>query len=211
MKRIAALLLLVFAAQASGVEMPTSARTARLVKLCKVWGAVKFLHPWVWTRDIDWDAALLHALPKARAATTDDEFATAVDGMLAELHDPVTRVILQPAGPRPAPRSDAEFLSWPGKGVLLVRLAAAHVPADVEKAVLAIKGSNQLILDARFANESPAAESGREELRVLLGSLITHELRVPALRWLVHDGYRAQNGEGWAATSRCSRNRPSGC
>jgi C-terminal processing protease CtpA/Prc len=197
MKRIAAFLFLVFAAQAGGVEMPTTARTARLVKLCKVWGAVKLLHPWVWTRDIDWDAALLHALPKARAATTDDEFVTAVDEMLAELHDPVTRVISQTAGPRPAPRSDAEFLSWPSKGVLLVRLAAAHAPTDVEKAISAIKGSSQLILDARFANAGPEAEGGREELGVLLASLITHELRVPALRWLVHDGYRAQNGEGW--------------
>jgi C-terminal processing protease CtpA/Prc len=71
-------------------------RVERLVALCKLWGAVKYFHPYLADRDIDWDAALVAALPKIDAARTTEEFAAAVESLTAVLEDPATRV-LRPA------------------------------------------------------------------------------------------------------------------
>jgi C-terminal processing protease CtpA/Prc len=69
-------------------------RIERLVSLCKLWGAVKYFHPYLAYRDdIDWDAALVSALPKVNAANSAGEYAAAVQSMLLALGDPATRVI----------------------------------------------------------------------------------------------------------------------
>ncbi|MDB4969424.1 MAG: hypothetical protein JWN44_5113 [Myxococcales bacterium] len=195
--RIALLLCLgvVVTGRAGGAEPPRTDRTARLAKLCKVWGTVKFLHPWLWTRQIDWDAALLRALPRARAATTDDDLAASVSGMLGELHDPVTRVA--PAErPRPAtPRPGGAFLLWPKKGVLMVQLAAPHTPADVDKARAAIKDAKELIVDARLDDGVATFNEASGQLSDLLSGLITRDLLTPPFRWVAHEGYTPQNGD----------------
>ena len=80
----------------------------RLVALCKLWGAVKYFHPYLaYRNDIDWDAALVTAIPKVRNATSAAEYAGAVEDMLAALDDSATRVIppqaAAPAPPAPTP------------------------------------------------------------------------------------------------------------
>jgi C-terminal processing protease CtpA/Prc len=68
-------------------------RIDRLVCLAKLWCAVKFFHPLLAHRDdIDWDAALIAAIPKVRAAASKDTYAAAIQDMLAALADPATRV-----------------------------------------------------------------------------------------------------------------------
>jgi C-terminal processing protease CtpA/Prc len=69
-------------------------RIERLVSLGKLWGAVKYFHPYLaYREDIDWDAALVSAIPKVNAADSAGEFAAAVQSMLLALGDPATRVI----------------------------------------------------------------------------------------------------------------------
>jgi C-terminal processing protease CtpA/Prc len=69
-------------------------RIERLVSLCKLWGAVKYFHPYLAYRDdIDWDAALVSAIPKVNAANSAGEYAAAVQSMLLALGDPATRVV----------------------------------------------------------------------------------------------------------------------
>jgi C-terminal processing protease CtpA/Prc len=71
-------------------------RIERLVGLCKLWGAVKYFHPYLAYRDdIDWDAALVAAIPRVRSATSGSDYAQAVQEMLLALDDPATRVIEQ--------------------------------------------------------------------------------------------------------------------
>src|SRR6516225_7839358 len=67
-------------------------RTERLVCLCKVWGTIRYLHPYLAYGDIDWDAALVAALPRVEAAKDDNEFRAAVQAMLDKLRDSETRV-----------------------------------------------------------------------------------------------------------------------
>ena len=68
-------------------------RVERLVALCKLWGAIKYFHPYLADRDVDWDAALVAALQKTDAAQSADDYANAVETMIAVLNDPTTRVV----------------------------------------------------------------------------------------------------------------------
>jgi C-terminal processing protease CtpA/Prc len=71
-------------------------RIERLVSLGKLWGAVKYFHPYLaYREDIDWDAALVSAIPQVNAANSAGEYAAAVQSMLLALGDPATRVIEQ--------------------------------------------------------------------------------------------------------------------
>ena len=71
------------------------------VKLAEVWKTAKFQHPKMLEGTVDWDAALVRAVPKVQAAKNDAEFVKAVAEMLAELNDPATRV----APPREQPKT----------------------------------------------------------------------------------------------------------
>lgn len=75
-----------------------SIRVERLAHLCKLWGVVKFFHPYLASRDIDWDAALVAAIPMVNAAATSEEYAAAVQSMLEPLDDPATRIIPNSTG-----------------------------------------------------------------------------------------------------------------
>src|SRR5262245_15550941 len=68
-----------------------SSRIERLAGLAKVWGAVKFFHPYLAYKEIDWDKALVEAIPKVAAAKTPQEYEAAINSMLAVLNDKNTR------------------------------------------------------------------------------------------------------------------------
>ena len=70
-----------------------SARLERLSGLFRLWGAIHFFHPDVAHGNVDWDAALLAAIPGVDAATTAAEYGAAVDAMLGVLKDPETHVL----------------------------------------------------------------------------------------------------------------------
>jgi C-terminal processing protease CtpA/Prc len=87
--------VLIVGAQQLGDE---SARIDRLVGIAKLWAAVKYFHPYLAYRDdIDWDRALVEAIPKVDAARNQAEYEAAVAGMLNTLGDPATRVLEVPA------------------------------------------------------------------------------------------------------------------
>src|SRR5579872_2548002 len=71
-----------------------SARVERLVSLCKLWGAVKYFHPYLaYRQNIDWDKAVVETIPKVASARNAADYATAVDSMLQALGDPATHVL----------------------------------------------------------------------------------------------------------------------
>jgi C-terminal processing protease CtpA/Prc len=66
----------------------------RLISLCKLWGKVKYFYPALaYRNDIDWDVALIAAVPKVRAAQTTEEYASAVEDLLKVFGDPLAKVI----------------------------------------------------------------------------------------------------------------------
>eukprot|EP01121_Diplochlamys_sp_Union-15-3_P017658 TRINITY_DN6265_c0_g1_i1.p1 TRINITY_DN6265_c0_g1~~TRINITY_DN6265_c0_g1_i1.p1 ORF type:complete len:1040 (-),score=190.23 TRINITY_DN6265_c0_g1_i1:23-2764(-) len=67
----------------------------KLAKLCVLWGAVKYLHPYLAYRtDIDWDKALVETIPKLTVDTSTNEFLKIISEMLQHLKDPNTRLVI---------------------------------------------------------------------------------------------------------------------
>jgi len=94
-------LIVIFSSCLVGVAQQPAAdsvRLDRLVGLAKLWAAVKYFHPYLAYRDnIDWDAALIKAIAKVDAARTPEEYSAAIEGMLNELGDQATHVLISPS------------------------------------------------------------------------------------------------------------------
>ena len=73
-------------------------RLERLSGLAKVWGTVKFFHPYPAYKEIDWDKALVEAIPRVNESKTPTEYAAAVNSMLAVLGDAQTRALIKASG-----------------------------------------------------------------------------------------------------------------
>src|SRR5262245_17453373 len=66
----------------------------RLAALGRVWGAAKFFHPYLAYKNIDWDGALIKAIPEVKAARTPEQYQRAISNMLQVLNDSATTVDL---------------------------------------------------------------------------------------------------------------------
>lgn len=96
MLRSLASILTFFVCALSFAQQPSE--TQRLLDIGKLWVTVKYFHPYLAYRsDIDWDKALIDALPKIRIAATPEEYVAAVNAMLDTLHDPLTRAAVSGA------------------------------------------------------------------------------------------------------------------
>jgi C-terminal processing protease CtpA/Prc len=79
---------------------PASPQVERLAGLAKLWGAIKFFHPYIAEKDIDWDSALIQTIPKVESASGPEEYRRAIEYLLSFLHDPGTYTITRPPTPR---------------------------------------------------------------------------------------------------------------
>jgi hypothetical protein len=70
-----------------------SLRIARLSGLCKLWGAIKYFHPYLAYKEIDWDSALVQTIPKVSQSQSREDYQGAIDNLLSFLKDPNTHVI----------------------------------------------------------------------------------------------------------------------
>lgn len=171
-------------------------RTDRLVELARLWGRAKFIHPYLWTRDIDWDAALVSAIPKVESATTIDQYRVALQGMLATLGDPVTRVIDGATAIPPVLMPD-DWIRWPEPTTLEAHLAGIAM-SDVfdfpgmrqatAKLVTAAAKAKVAIFDLRGTRGDYAYAF--DDLVPMLPAFDTW----PTVRTLEHRGYRSQDG-----------------
>lgn len=76
-----------------GFDVPPSAAFDKLTEAAKLWAYAKYFHTRVTAPGVDWDQAFMDAAPKILAASDDDAFMSALNGMLAPLHDPLTRAV----------------------------------------------------------------------------------------------------------------------
>src|SRR5947207_12457094 len=78
--------------------MDDSIRIKRLCGLCELWGAVKYFHPYLAYKEIDWALALAETLPRVNTATSSAEYRAAIDHLLLFLDDPNTVTVREPSG-----------------------------------------------------------------------------------------------------------------
>ncbi|HEX3763684.1 MAG TPA: hypothetical protein VHW23_33535 [Kofleriaceae bacterium] len=90
-------------------------RLDRMLGLARIWAEVKFFHPAMFQRAIDWDGALIKAMPAVEAASDAASYRAAIAHLLAAVGDPQTRV---DDSHDEAPAAD--WKSWATKDVLVL-------------------------------------------------------------------------------------------
>jgi C-terminal processing protease CtpA/Prc len=176
-------------------------RLERLEALGKLWGQVRYRHPWMISKRIDWDAAFMAAVPKVEAAKSSTEYAAAVQSMLDVLKDPATKVKREePAAPL-TPPTLRPLVSWE-KDVLVLDLRNLAMPEGGNQlwgAVPRIKDdvakARALVVDLRMAGFEESGIWGFVYMVDRLTPLFVEgELVVPGLRGVIHSGYKPQSG-----------------
>ena len=187
-RRVACLLLLWVGVSSAQPAFPD--KNARLVELAQVWAKVKVFHPYLGYKDLDWDAALVAAIPKVEAATTPAAYRAAMQDMLGKLGDPVTRMIDTPA-PATPPASPA-LLTWLTPEIAQISLqayfeqdgpmtgASMKLIADTAKAKV-------IVFDLRNAGWSDFMSGQFDDLWPAIREW-------PVQRVVEHEGFRDQEG-----------------
>lgn len=177
-----------------------SVRVERLAALGRLWGAVKFFHPALASGGVDWDSALVAAIPKVRAAGSADEYAAAVDGMLAALGDPATHVVrTSPRGAAPAAARQSQS-RWTDDSVLVVTVTDYDNFMPAYGLMTRLGGdlarARRVVFDLRThdrANESGAL-AYLFDASGAAARLTAEPLVGPAERQRQHSGFAPQSG-----------------
>ena len=199
----------------SQTTAPLSAEDAqivRLVGLAKVWGAVKYFHPFLAYQKIDWDQALIESIPKVKSAQTPNEYQTAINQMLAMLDDQGTRAEIETGITAASQNQTIAAAKEPVRtenGVLLIDLAQIFI--------IIYQGSPNAYdsLTERISQNFPAAKAvvidGRWEeqtdpdafyllgylLRQILPQMLNENVTLGSTRYRMHNGYVSQIDAGF--------------
>jgi C-terminal processing protease CtpA/Prc len=168
---------------------------ARLVHLCRVWSEIRYLHPAVVSGRVDWDAALLAALPAALDAQSDDDEVAAMRTMLDALHDPATRI--EPSTPPPsaaAPSPPTPTRTIEGVAVITVRAAQwQDLFPEAQRVTSELPAGKPVVLDLRASSREAGAHTQMVVDR-LADKMVSHDATSPQYRMAEHRGYRPQVG-----------------
>ncbi|HEX8118496.1 MAG TPA: hypothetical protein VF521_14570, partial [Pyrinomonadaceae bacterium] len=198
-------------AQATAQQADEAARVERLIGLAKVWGAAKYFHPSLAYREVDWDKALVEAIPKVNAARTPQEYQAALNQMLGALGDPSTRAEIKSvanvaASPGRTNANASEPVRTEGDVLVIdaTRLAEAGARDNMAlrvmlgKAIESAAKARALVIDAR--RDGPSAFEGfasyifADVLRQVLPQLLDSDVTLGHGRYRIHNGYATQGG-----------------
>jgi C-terminal processing protease CtpA/Prc len=182
-------------------------RIQRLVGLGRVWGTVKYFHPYLAYREIDWDRALVEAIPKVNAANTPKDYQNAIDQMLAVLNDKSTRVEIEATTKEATAKATEAKPVRTENGALIIE--ATRVAQAVAKDITALNGfatsitqaiqnSGSVIIDARGAGKLTELEAYHFEnfMRQTLTGILDTTVALASTRYRMHNGYATQTGGG---------------
>ncbi|HEV8242082.1 MAG TPA: S41 family peptidase [Thermoanaerobaculia bacterium] len=186
-------------------------RLDRIQGLCRAWNAAKYLHPGLWSSDVDWDAAFVKAATTVDGTPGNETYRAVASEMLSVLHDPATRVdasedgeapaaAAAPAAPASGEKAEPELVRWLGDDVLLVDLVGyqrAKGPYSLfalgEKLAPEVPKAKGVVVDLRFGKEETSYWAGAALDRAA-GQLVPRAVQTPASRWVVRWGYEPQRG-----------------
>ena len=185
-------------------------QTERLAALGRLWGAVKFFHPFLAYKEIDWDGALVKAIPAVKAARTPSEYRLAISGMLDALADPATTAettsVDARTGPPPTPPAkDSSYFRAVDDFVVVdvigwVRASAGSLgPASMGQAPMLpeIAKAKGIVLDCRSGEPSQGAVPVfflNTFLNGLLPTVLESTVPLGTERYRLHTGYAPQQG-----------------
>ncbi|HEX3528593.1 MAG TPA: S41 family peptidase [Thermoanaerobaculia bacterium] len=183
----------------------------RLVQVGRLWGTVRYLHPYLLYREIDWDAALVAALPRVEAAKSREEYGAAVQSLLDALGDPVTRVLpvkvagaATPPAPPAAPAAPASLTRHLDDGTVVLDLGSGTQSMGnrdfmngINAAFKDLFQAQAVIVDLRSGPDEDGGTGGElfsYGLAELSYTLVSRPCRAPSQRFVQRSGYEPQDG-----------------
>jgi hypothetical protein len=202
-KLLCCLMVLLIAAVPAAAQAPNAdadkIRTERLAALGRLWGMVNYFHPYLAYKEIDWDAALIAAIPKVSTAKSTEEYRAAIDGLLATLGDPATHTAVDPAPVMAAPAgepvrvvNDILVITCQSMGQLALRSGRTIKPVTDYLAA----NPKGVVFDCRTRG------TGADELALfsyqfaigLVEELVSGTITLATYRERQHSGYKPHSG-----------------
>ncbi len=168
-----------------------SAGPEHLLDVVRLWRDVKYAHPLVADTTVNWDHALVQALPALLAARDDDALKQALHQLMRPLHDPALR-IWDEIDYAPLESSNGlPLLEDAQRNLYILRLHAGRpVPeASWQAALRRLSAVRGLVVDLRAASWRAVDHSDR--LEQLAAHIVTTPLLVPADQYRFHTGVPA--------------------
>lgn len=151
----------------AAASSPVDVRTARLVAVARLWGAIEYFDPEVaGNPDVNWDEAFAKNFGAIEAAGSTAEYAAAVGQMLAALHDPATRIVA--TAPSISKATGPEFSSQTHDGFAILRIAeraafssnATGEDSTVDAFVRSAADAKGIVIDLRVSRPLTSDEAG---------------------------------------------------
>lgn len=187
---------------------------AQMMSTARLWNVVKFQHPYLAYKEIDWDGALLASLPAIRGATDENEFLLAIERMLSALDDTSTYVerakSLVASSPIVGSLSDTSVtrpaaLFKKRDGAVVINCATAIGVSSHWRQMLwvrkdlaeALSGADHIVLDCRAqSNEQSRSAPFSRFIESALSELVHGSYVSSTLRFRAHQGYESQTPAG---------------
>ncbi|MGH7579652.1 MAG: S41 family peptidase [Gemmatimonadales bacterium] len=185
----------------SGPGIPT--RVERLAALGRLWVSIRYFHPFLAYRPIDWDSALVAAIPRVNAATDRGAYAAAVQKLLDALADPLTRLRAPNALPSTGPHEPDPRAWWTRDSVLVVSLRnypdfEDYFGTRERLAMVAdsIERARKVVFDLRPTSlgQDPSAIDAIFTDGALAGFFTPAPLRAPDQRGRLYSGFPPEDG-----------------
>jgi C-terminal processing protease CtpA/Prc len=170
-----------------------SSSAERLISVGRLWIAIKYFHPWLAYRDIDWEAAWVQAYPKLNAADNSATFAKAVEDLLASLGDPTTRVVRQGASAHG--EGGPIQTRWEAGAILTITVPNSSdwqgMIGSLRQARDDARKASAVVFDLREASETLPFAIGVSGMdRAVLGQIVS----APGERRRFHSGLASESG-----------------
>lgn len=198
-------------APSAGALSPEDQRTENLAALARMWGVVRYFHPYVAGKDIDWDAALVESVESAASATSAPEMEAALDKMLSKLEDPATRVVAGPLTKDSESVNASLGLTWGQDGVAILKACYSEASSGWEEALREVPDRvRAVVFDLR---EGPGQAGGgyeralREALVEVLPFVLSEPVSPAPEIYVKYQGYPAQTGGSPSYTRRFDKDR----
>ena len=165
-----------------------------VLALARLWSEARATHPALADGAIDWDRALVAALPQLQGKDGEASLLDVARTLMAPLHDPALRIGLP----------SQEFVRWPADGAVLewlpgdTALLHLHPGMRLDTAPFVLPArARRVILDLRPIAEVPSMPSPPVMLHAVLAQLIGQPLLLPAGRYRFSTGPRPQDPQDW--------------
>ncbi len=180
-------------------------KVERLAALGKLWGNVKYFHPYLAYKDIDWDSALVRAVPDVILANNKIEYAKAVQGMLDYLHDPLTKIEVTKETTGDTSRVQLPSLTWTEDSIIIFSCtdyrALEDYPSIIQKLTEVsshLSKAKGVLFDLRCVTSSINVTQGRMDVFFNWSQIQKHlssqTLVLPAFRKRLHSGFKPEDG-----------------